>query len=555
MNSGSNLKGVPVMRKLTGSVICFGCAFLWTGPACAQFGRGSGDWTTSGNDAQRSSWVRTDAKISPQSIRKSGFHFLWKVKLSKDQKASTPVTPPVLLNFYIGYRGFRSLGFLGGASDNVYAVDTDLARIEWHKRLSSALSRQSGSSNCAETLVSDVTRPTMAEIAPAPVAAAGGFGGRGGPARSGVGKPGEGAVTLAQAPMVRPAPPPPKPRAGPGRRAPAPAFSPFEPRPTFAYALSRDGMLHAMYVSNGEEPAPPVRFLPPDANAHGLIVVGNAVYAATSQGCGSAPDAVWALDLATKQVATWKSNSGGVVGSAGPAMDPDGTLYVATRGGTLTALEPTTLQAKDWYTSGQQEFTSSPVLFQYKESLLLAATTRDGRVHLLDTKSLGGADHQTPLHKTPVYSDARDFAPGALASWQDAAGARWVLAPTAGPVASGAGFAPTNGNVTNGAIVAWKVVDQNGAPSLQPGWVSRNIVAPLPPMVVNGVIFAASGGAQRSSRSILYALDAATGKELWSSGNTITSLAHNRGLSAGSGQLYLGTHDGTLYAFGFPMEH
>ena len=95
------------------------------------------------------------------------------------------------------------------------------------------------------------------------------------------------------------------------------------------------------------------------------------------------------------------------------------------------------------------------------------------------------------------------------------------------------------------------------------------MVAPLPPMVVNGVVFAVSSGefrpkdaslsaaqrAQRSSKAVLYALDGDTGKELWNSGNTIGSFAHSGGLSAGASQMYLETYDGTLYAFGFPIEH
>jgi hypothetical protein len=30
---------------------------------------------------------------------------------------------------------------------------------------------------------------------------------------------------------------------------------------------------------------------------------------------------------------------------------------------------------------------------------------------------------------------------------------------------------------------------------------------------------------------------------------------HGGGLAGGAGQIYLGTHDGTLYSFGFPIEH
>ena len=51
--------------------------------------------------------------------------------------------------------------------------------------------------------------------------------------------------------------------------------------------------------------------------------------------------------------------------------------------------------------------------------------------------------------------------------------------------------------------------------------------------------------AQRSVPAILYALDPATGKELWNSGKTITSFAR-AGLSASAGQVYLVTFDNTL---------
>src|SRR5947207_15964378 len=102
---------------------------LALGIACCAFG---GDWTTSGADAQRSSWVRADPRISPDSMRKPGFQLAWKVKLASE------LTPPALLDRYIGYRGFRSLGFLGAGSDNIYAIDTDLGRIEWQKHFSVA---------------------------------------------------------------------------------------------------------------------------------------------------------------------------------------------------------------------------------------------------------------------------------------------------------------------------------------------------------------------------------------------------------------------------------
>ena len=98
-------------------------------------------------------------------------------------------------------------------------------------------------------------------------------------------------------------------------------------------------------------------------------------------------------------------------------------------------------------------------------------------------------------------------------------------------------------------------------PALDAAWVSRELVSPLTPAVVNGVVFAVSSGETstartgRSGKAVVYALDGATGKELWSSGAAIGSFVHGGALSVGNSQVYLGTHDGTLYAFGFPMEH
>jgi outer membrane protein assembly factor BamB len=198
---------------------------------------------------------------------------------------------------------------------------------------------------------------------------------------------------------------------------------------------------------------------------------------------------------------------------------------------------------------------------------LLAEAAVDGRLFLLDTASLGGTDHSTPLQVTPPSSGSRtSVVADALASWEDEKGARWLLAPSSAPLLS-SGFKVTNGAVANGAIAAWKVSAGPKA-SFEPGWVSRDMIAPLPPIIVNGVIFAVASGeyhpgdavvnnAERTARSspaVLYALDATTGKEIWNSGRTVTSFAHGTGLSSSPGQVYLETSDGTVYAFGMPWE-
>src|SRR5262249_59344163 len=114
--------------------------------------------------AQRSSWVRTDAKISKETMRKPGFQSLWKMKLKNDPRQLNSLTPPVTLERLIGYRGFRMLGFVGGSSDRIFVIDTDLGRMEWEKQLASAAPPQVASPECPGGMTANVTRPTVAEM-------------------------------------------------------------------------------------------------------------------------------------------------------------------------------------------------------------------------------------------------------------------------------------------------------------------------------------------------------------------------------------------------------
>jgi outer membrane protein assembly factor BamB len=221
----------------------------------------------------------------------------------------------------------------------------------------------------------------------------------------------------------------------------------------------------------------------------------------------------------------------------------------------------------------------TPVVFPYKGRDLIVGSGKEGRLFLLDSQSLGGVDHRTPLFRTDLISNEDiDFAGagtwGSLASWEDAQSARWVLAPVWGPKHPKATFQLTNGDANVGSIAAFKVEDRDGKPVLTNVWTSRNLMTPAAPAVANGVVFALATGewvrqandregglfqaderVKRSSNAILYALDAATGKELWSSGNQVTSFTHNGALAIANGRVYFTTYDNMLYCFGFPMEH
>ncbi len=532
------------------------CCLICVSTAQAQ--RGAGDWMTENGDAQRTAWVKADAKINKDSLAKPGFQFLWKMKLKNPPRQMNNLTPPATLERLIGYRGFRMLGFVAGSDDNLFTIDTDLGRMEWEKRLKASAAAGDGTPACPGGMTTGVVRPTTAAIFP--VAGPSGPG-RYTPAKSTVGEPGEGAATLL-AVRPNPQPPPAAPRPNQAGAPGGPGGGPPRGSPALIYALASDGMLHAMHLSNGADFQPPVKFLPPGANANGLIVVDGVAYVATEQGCGGVANGVWALDLETKQVTNWKGN---VAGSAGPAFGPDGTLYLATGSGgefpnSIAALDLKTLRVKGSYSAGEREFSSTPVVFEYKGKTLLAAAAKDGSLHLLDTENLSAALFTTA-------ASAVEIAPGMLASWQDASGMRWILAAHTGDLP--AGFTAAGNGSHKGVILAWKLVEANGRISLQPGWASRNLVAPITPTIINGVVFATSSGefrtndakvttamrAARSGRAVIYALDGTTGKELWNSGATITSFARSGALSGGVGQIYLTTYDGVIYAFGFPIEH
>jgi outer membrane protein assembly factor BamB len=577
------------ISRYTVAISVFGLALA--GVAWAQLGGlATQEWSTSGGDAQRSNWIRKDTLISKAAMASGKFGFLWKLKVNNQARQLNAFSRAALVGNAMGYKGFRSLTMLAGASNTLFAVDNDFGVMYWEKHFDAPIPAESTEA-CPGGMTAAATRP----IDPNPAAVAGrGPGirtpfwgalsepGAGAPLDSGASRPsaarpnaaGPGAAAQGRAGRANAAGPS---VAGQGRagrrRRRGPSFG-LGAQPIAA--LSSDGVLHFVSPVSAKELLKPLQFVPANAHATDLAWVNGVVYTATVNGCGGVPNAVWAIDTSSEnpQATSWKTNGGSVAGTL--AFGSDGTIYAAIGDGkaadggysnAVVALDSETLRVKDWFTQPGAGFTSIPVVFRSEDKELLAAAAGDGRIFLLDTASLGGADHKTPLDMTPPSSGSRaSVVPAALASWEDGNGVRWLLAPSAAPSPS-SGLTAANGTVTHGAIVAYKVT-LGAKPSLEPAWVSRDMVAPLPPIIVNGVIYAAASGehdpgdatvdsaerAKRSSPAVLYALDATTGAEIWNSGGTVTSFMHGTGLSSSPGQVYLATSDNTVYAFGMPYE-
>src|SRR5207302_5079641 len=113
---------------------------------------------------------------------------------------------------------------------------------------------------------------------------------------------------------------------------------------------------------------------------------------------------------------------------------------------------------------------------------VVAAATEDGRVILLDSASLGGANHAMPvLVSRSVFASGGSIS-AALSTWAHAAAAtattprsdaRWILVPVSGRPS---GARATNGAIRNGCVIALRVSEANGVFSLEPEWTSDDLI-------------------------------------------------------------------------------
>jgi hypothetical protein len=369
------------------------------------------------------------------------------------------------------------------------------------------------------------------------------------------------------------------------------------------YAVGWDGRLHQINAADGSDVAPPDKFLPPNGKPYALNLRDNVLYTTTAQGCGGNPNAFYSYDLATKKVGQYLPGSGGMWPRSGATLGKDGTLYAGSGDGDYyperqiygqsiigSKQDPETkaMVLKDWFAPTNAfwlrkrdlDMNVTGPIFDWKGKEYLVQSSKECRLWLLDTAALGGEDHRTPVNRTPLAcNEDVNFAAagtwGALASWEDKDGTRYVLMPFWGPKHSQFKAPIEYGEVTRGAVAAFKLEEKPaGTVVLAPVWLSRDMDQAEPPVIANGVIYAYGNGEssaqaspemglganqssiriKNSTHAVLYALDAETGKELWNSGDEIKSFGHFTGLSIANGRVYLGTFDNVLYSFGLPAR-
>ena len=500
--------------------------FLAPGFAAAQ-----SEWLTWGHDPQRTGWNQSETVLTTQNVPQ--LEVKWKAQVStapREEVLSTLTAP--LVAAVNGPRGLVMRVFVVGSDNTVYAIDAETGAVTWQRRFPNTLTAPTkGDYRC----------PNTQNATPVIDKAAG---------------------TI--------------------------------------YVSMSDGKLRGLSVVDGEDRMTPADFTAPFARNWSLNLIDGVIYSPTARGCADTPTRFTALDLKDpgRRTSDFHTSAGvppdsrnredpsGAWGRGGLVLGPKG-LYAQTADGpydpasgqfgeTVVAVSPKTFRLADSYTPSNWEYLNkkdldigsvSPVIFPFEKWTLVGSVGKESVISLLDANNLGGADHHTPLYRSPRWGNDEEMLHdrgvwGSMATWQDRQGKRWLFMPMQGPPSKAAPkFKYSYGNADQGSIMAFEVrMGADSQPMLEPGWISRDMHTPDPPVVANGVVYALqtgknatetrSGGKQPGTNAVLYALDAETGRQLYSSEKLIGSFTHFSEPVVAGGKIYVSTWDGTVYAFG-----
>jgi len=523
----------------------------------------SNEWLTWGYDQERTGWNRAETTLSPKTVGK--LKQVWSTQLSVpvDKYVLSTMTAPVVVAGVATAQGSKDLLFVHGANDTVFAVDAGSGQQLWSKSFTNP--------NKSTAPVRDWLCPKTPNATPTIDKARGilFFITNDGMLRG---------LNLAD---------------GADRLTPVSLVAPF------ARAWSLNLIDNVIYSPSGR--------------ACGEITDKNSLeYTAAISGlrrAGSGPlldaSAVNAADVhdLAKPVVTHFFTSGARPaapwGRGGVVRAPGGVVLETSNGRydpaagdfseTVLKLSPRAARVMDsfvptnWMDNLQHDLSGSanPVVFNFAGKTLLAVSQKEGVLRILDANNLGGQNHMTPLWQSSKLGNDQKTGTdpgrgvwGAIATYENN-GRRFVYLPMLGnPSKDAPTFPVTNGPIPNGSVMAFEVKNDGGKISAVPAWTSTDMIMPDPPVVANGVVYALSSAGQalqngakpgdprmpydvsavlRStpvSNMTLTAYDAESGKQLWSSGKTMSDWVHFSEPVVALGKVFVVTHDAHVVAFG-----
>lgn len=502
----------------------------------------AGDWPTFGHDPQRNGWAPNESMLNKKSVEQLGL--LWKVKVKNEAKSLAALTAPVVASGVNTPKGARTVVYVAGSSNDVNAVDAATGKVLWTRKLDMhVLPKDQGMWLCPNNLNATPT---------------------------------------------------------------------IDARRGLLYVISADGALYGLDLSTGKTKFGPIQFVPAFSKDWSLNLWHGILYTSISQGCGGAPSGIYSMDIrkpmhpVVRDLILEHGYGAGVWGRGGVTMGENGRhIYAATGdgpfdpsrgeyGNSVIDAASQSLKVLDYYSPlNYRQLTrydldigsSSPVWFSYRNFDLVAVGGKEGVLYLLNADALGEKDHQTPLYRHRLGNDDLHYEQygiwGGLSSWMDTEGDAWVYVPVWGPPSKKLPeFPTTHGPDPHGSVTAFRVVidPKTKEPTLEPGWISRDMDVPEPVAIAGGVVFALSTGentqqttgsplifkkhkllstkqrSENTHRAVLYALEAKTGRTLYNSGSDIESWTHFSGLAIADGRIYVVDHDSNLYCFGLARK-
>jgi outer membrane protein assembly factor BamB len=584
------------------------CLALFSLVTHAQSGR-SREWLTWGADAERSGWNRGETALSKQTVGR--LELKWKAQIDKEvsieiESGNAMLTTPLVAQGVRTPQGTRTVVYTLSASNTLAALDANTGARLWQRNFDNTVEPRSApnwicTNTSTATPVIDKAKGTLYMLA---------ADGRlhGVDLASGEAKlvpPPEFVTPFSRnwslnlidgvlyttvgrgcgngpAPGAPPVTPPPARGEGQAARGDAPPSRGNVP-PAGGTPEGAPGAPGGRGGRGRGNAPPPVasHMIAMDLNSPARPVTRFFTSTARPNGAWSRAGLAWGHDSLFVQ-------------TADGVWDPPKGLW----GQTLLRLAPKTLTVMDYFTpSNLDEINAKDldygsggtVAFTYRNRQLVLSAGKEGTVYLLDAQSLGGSDHRTPLFSIKTGNDEMSYASmgvwGAPATFVNARNERWVYLPMWGPPSKTAKFGKVHGEAPDGNIQAFQVVLEGDKPVLIPKWVSRNLAVPDSPVIANGVIYAISTGentlqrhtdpryhaiyqrpnepplpktgtltaaerGQNTTHTILYALDAETGDELYSSKDVIDDWTHLSSVTVADGNVYVTTRKTNVYAFG-----
>jgi outer membrane protein assembly factor BamB len=547
---------LPGMLKISISSPAIVLASLFFARACsAQNIAPARDWTTWGYDQERTGWNRGETSLSKSNV--SRMRLLWNTRLSTPAKGIvlSTLTAPLVAEGVSTPQGPKNLLFLLGADDTVFALEADTGKVFWQKTFANpATPTWAATWLCSNTVndtpVIDKQKRIIFLIT------------SDGRLR---------ALNLSD---------------GTDRMKPAGMVEPF------ARAWSLNLIDNVIYTTSGRGCGQ----FPATKSAKAPVVPGSV----------SAMDVSNLEDPKLTRFYTSGTKYSGPWGRGGVSRGPNGTVITQTADGfydpaagdfgeTVLKLAPKATRLLDsftpsnWQTLNTQDLdlgSASSDVFPFQNRTLIAAAGKEGLLYLLDAADLGGRpNHSNPLYKSPqLGNDAAEGKNpgqgiwGSITTYETADGKRFLYVPMWGPPSKNAPAFPARaGAAPHGSIMAFQVIAQSDRVSLLPQWISPDMIVPDPPVVANGVLFAIQTGEQtiqspdfvhgtqdeinhnplsakyRSTpvnNLVLFAFDAETGKQLYSSEKIIPDWVHFSEPVVALGKVFVVSHDAHVYAFG-----